>query len=56
MPRPRYYDHKNHCCSHCGMLMDYPSFKYHSLSDCFMIEVKNMELEKKLKEFKGGEK
>lgn len=55
MPNRRYFDPKTHSCSHCGMLLTKEAFKFHREGECFMIEVKNKELEKKIKEFKGGE-
>lgn len=42
----RYFDRKNHCCSQCEMLMDEKSFDNHPMSECFMIEMKNLKLEK----------
>lgn len=52
----RFYDYKNRCCSHCKMLIDKQSFKYHRLSECFMIEMQNIKKQKEIEEFKEKEK
>lgn len=49
----RRYDPIKHECSQCGMLCDYKSFKTHTETECFMIEMKNKQLEDELKK---GEK
>ena len=52
MPK-RYYDIQNHCCSACGMLCDILSFRAHTETECFMIEMKNMQLKEKIEKFKN---
>lgn len=46
------YDYQHKCCVQCGMLMPPDVFKYHTLSECFPVMMRELETKDQIEKFK----